>query len=103
MIDAWRGCNARGIISCSALKRNYRRQIIGDRRDVRLVYLEGSRSLIAERLATRGGHFMPASLLDSQLATLEPPGAGEYPITVSIDPAVDEIVERIAAHLSTFP
>src|SRR5438552_2564312 len=60
MIDRWRARREPGVITCSALKRSYRRQIIGPRRDVRLVFLHGSRELIAERLARRRGHFMPA-------------------------------------------
>jgi carbohydrate kinase (thermoresistant glucokinase family) len=88
-----------GVITCSALKRAYRRQIIGDRAGVRLVYLDGERPLIAARLAARRGHFMPASLLDSQFATLEPPGLDENPITVSIDQPVDQAVGQIAAAL----
>lgn len=95
VIDCWRERGERGVITCSALKREYRRQIIGDRRDVRLVYLEGPRRLIAERLARRNGHFMPASLLDTQFATLEPPGSQENPITISIDRPLAEIVERV--------
>src|SRR5262245_36428713 len=98
-IDHWRGCADRGVITCSALRRAYRRQIIGARGDVRLVYLAGSRELIAKRLATRRGHFMPADLLDSQFATLEPPGPPENPITVDIDRPVDEIIKRIVGVL----
>jgi carbohydrate kinase (thermoresistant glucokinase family) len=100
-IDARRRRGGHAVITCSALKRGYRRQIIGARRDVRLVYLEGSQSLIAERLAGRRGHFMSVSLLDSQFATLEPPGADEDPITVNIGPPIEEIVLRIAAALSS--
>jgi carbohydrate kinase (thermoresistant glucokinase family) len=99
-IDLWRARGASGVITCSALKREYRRQIIGDRRGVRLIYLDGSRAQIADRLARRRGHFMPASLLDSQFAALEPPGSDENPITVSIDQPVEWIVARIAAVLS---
>ncbi len=99
VIDGWRSRGERGVITCSALKQTYRQQIIGDRRDVRLVYLEGSRELIAGRLATRKAHFMPASLLESQLATLEPPGRDENPITISIDQPIELIVERIVGVL----
>jgi carbohydrate kinase (thermoresistant glucokinase family) len=99
VVDDWRARGARGVITCSALKRSYRRQIVGDRRNVRLVYLDGSRELIAARLAGRQGHFMPARLLDSQLTTLEPPGPDEDPITISIDRPVEEITERIASVL----
>jgi ribose 5-phosphate isomerase A len=69
-IDAQRAKKQPGIITCSALKRSYRQIIVGDRPEVRLVYLRGGRDLIAEHLAGRRGHFMPASLLLSQFDTL---------------------------------
>jgi carbohydrate kinase (thermoresistant glucokinase family) len=100
-IDAWRHRREHGVITCSALKRSYRRQIIGERHNVRLVYLEGPRELIAARLASRRGHFMPASLLDSQFATLEPPGPDENPITISIDRPLPEIIDRILGVLTS--
>ena len=62
-IDAQRAKKQPGIITCSALKRSYRRIIIGDRPEVRLVYLRGGKDLIADHLAGRHGHFMPSSLL----------------------------------------
>ena len=96
-IDLWHASGASGVITCSALKREHRQRIIGDREGVRLIYLEGSHALIADRLAGRHGHFMPASLLDSQFAALEPPGPDENPITVAIGQPVDRIVEQIAA------
>jgi gluconokinase len=98
-IDAWRHAGEAGVVSCSALKRAYRDVIIGDRPNVRLVYLHGPRELLAARLAARRGHFMPANLLESQLATLEPPGPDEQPIAVSIDAPVEAIVARIVAAL----
>jgi carbohydrate kinase (thermoresistant glucokinase family) len=103
VIERWRSGGEHGVVTCSALKRSYRRQIIGDRSDTRLVYLAGSRHLIATRLAARRGHFMPTSLLDSQFATLEPPGPEEDPIIVGIDRTPDEIVERIVGILSSSP
>jgi carbohydrate kinase (thermoresistant glucokinase family) len=88
------------VLTCSALKRSYRDIIVGDRPEVRLVYLKGSRELIGRRLAARHGHFMPGSLLDSQFATLEEPGPDEHPITVDIggtpEQIADEIVRRLA-------
>lgn len=100
-IDEWRRAGDRGIVTCSALKRRYRDVIIGSRQDVRLVYLDGPRALLAERLAGRSGHFMPASLLDSQLETLEPPSPDENALTISIDATVDVIVEQIVAALAS--
>ncbi len=98
-IDATRRAGTHGIVACSALKRAYRDILIGKRRDVALVFLQGNRDLIARRLATRDSHFMPASLLDSQFAALEEPQANEHPIIVSIDPHPREIVETIVAKL----
>ena len=88
-----------GVIACSALKRAYRDVLVHGRNDVRMVYLNGGKELIAERLARRKHHFMPPGLLDSQFETLEPPGADENPLTVSIDASVDEIVDTIVRQL----
>jgi gluconokinase len=87
------------VIACSALKRAYRDVLVGGRRDVRIVYLKGERELIARRMALRHGHFMPATLLDSQFATLEEPAEEEAPILVSIEPRPAEIVNAIVAKL----
>lgn len=87
------------VIACSALKRAYRDVLVHGREDVRIVFLDGSQALIANRLARRKGHFMPPGLLDSQFKTLEPPQANEHPITVSIDAPVDVIVQNIVAQL----
>jgi gluconokinase len=99
-IDEWRRDGAAGIVACSALKRRYRDVIIGDRLGIRLIYLYGPRELLAARLARRRGHFMPASLLDSQLATLEPPSPDEQPLAISVAALVHNIVERIVAALA---
>jgi len=98
-IDEWRRRGACGVVTCSALKRRYRDIIIGNRPDVRLVYLEGSRELIGERLVVRRGHFMPASLLDSQFVALEPPTPEEHAIAVSVDTPAASTVAQIAAAL----
>ena len=98
-IDATRKGGGHGVVACSALKRAYRDILIGDRRDVRLVYLKGDRDLIARRIAARADHFMPPALLDSQFKALEEPKADERPITVSIAPHPREIVETIVKKL----
>jgi carbohydrate kinase (thermoresistant glucokinase family) len=100
-IDEWRRRDERGVITCSALKRRYRTIIVGDRPDVRLVYLHGAPALLAERLDARRGHFMPASLLDSQLTTLEAPEAEEHALTVSVESPIERIVDRIVAALAS--
>ncbi|MBY5902211.1 gluconokinase [Rhizobium leguminosarum] len=82
------------IVSCSALKRIYRdrlRAAAGG--NLFFVYLEGSRALLMKRMGERKGHFMPVSLLDSQLTTLEVP-TGE-PGVVTVD--IDDTIEGIAA------
>jgi carbohydrate kinase (thermoresistant glucokinase family) len=98
-IDARREAGEPGIVSCSALKRAYRRRIIGGRDGVRLVYLRGDLDLIAGRLRARTGHFMPASLLESQFATLEEPQAEERPIVVSIAHPPAHVAGAIVASL----
>jgi carbohydrate kinase (thermoresistant glucokinase family) len=100
-IDAWAARGVSGIVACSALKRRYRERIIGDRSWVRLIYLAGSHELIAARLSTRRGHFMPAGLLDSQFATLEPPAPDESATFVDIDRPVTAIVDEIVTDLSS--
>jgi gluconokinase len=87
------------VVACSALKRAYRDILVHGRSDVRIIYLGGTQELIASRLASRKGHFMPPGLLTSQFKTLEPPAANENPVTVSIDAPVETIVDDIVAQL----
>ncbi|MBS0518111.1 MAG: gluconokinase [Proteobacteria bacterium] len=94
-IDGWRSRGESGVVTCSALKRIYRDKLIGDRKDVTLVYLRGSRDLIRRRMAARHGHFMPLALLDSQFATLEEPADEEHPVVVDIGAQPTEIVAEI--------
>lgn len=98
-IDRVGSAGERVVIACSALKRVYRDILVHGRDDVRIVFLDGSQDLIAARLAARKGHFMPPGLLASQFQTLEPPGASENPVTVSIDAAVETIVDDIIRRL----
>ena len=81
------------VVACSALKRSYRDLLrsVGEA-DVRFVYLAGSRALLAERMAQRRGHFMPPSLLDSQLSILEEPSPDERAWVCDISAAPDAIV-----------
>lgn len=66
------------VMTCSALKRSYRDVLRAEAGELRFVLLRGPRALLAERIAGRRGHFMPPSLLDSQLATLEEPSPDEH-------------------------
>ena len=98
-IDGWRARGECGVLTCSALKRSYRDIIIGDRHDVVLAYLKGSRDLIHQRLIARHEHFMPVALLDSQFATLEEPTPDERPITVDVGGQPAEITREIVRRL----
>ena len=82
-----------GVVSCSALKRSYRDQLRRHAPRLQLVHLHGSREVIARRQASRPGHFMPASLLASQFATLEPLAEDEHGIVLDVDQSVDAIVD----------
>jgi len=84
--------SAGGVISCSALKRKYRDQLRRHCPEVTFLQLSGSMEVIARRQATRPGHFMPASLLASQFATLEPLQPDEHGITIDVDSDIDSIV-----------
>jgi len=98
-IDDWRSQGKSGVVTCSALKRAYRRILIGERPAVRLVYLKGSHELIHQRMAARHAHFMPVGLLQSQFATLEEPGADERPIVVDVAGSPPDIVAEIIRQL----
>ena len=102
-IDRLSAAGVRSVISCSALRRVYRDILVHGRQDVRLVYLNGTQALIADRLSRRKGHFMPQGLLTSQFNTLEPPTADEHPVTVSIAAPVKTIVDDVLRQLDLKP
>jgi gluconokinase len=83
-----------GVMSCSALKRKYRDQLRGHAPEVEFVHLEGSPEVITRRQASRPGHFMPASLLSSQFATLEPLQPDEHGVSIDVGQSVDGIVQE---------
>jgi gluconokinase len=83
-----------GVMSCSALKRKYRDQMRRHCPDVEFLHLSGSPEVIAKRQASRPGHFMPASLLQSQFATLEPLDPDERGIAIDVDQNIDSIVDN---------
>lgn len=87
------------VVACSALKRSYRDRLRLAAPDLVLVYLHGDRQLLASRMSQRDGHFMPAKLLDSQLATLEEPTVDEETIPVDVALRPDEIVELVTDRL----
>jgi gluconokinase len=88
------------VVACSALRRVYRDRLRTYAPELRLVYLHGTRELLAERMSHRD-HFMPLTLLDSQLATLEAPDADEDALRCDIARLVDEIVADLAGMLTS--
>lgn len=88
-------------MACSALKRAYREAILAVEPRTEFILLDGARELLEQRLAARHGHFMPQSLLDSQLETLEPIERDEPGITVPIDRAPREIADDIRSKLAS--
>jgi gluconokinase len=94
-IDAERAAGV--VVSCSALKHVYRdclRKKVNGR--VRFILLDGPRDLISQRMIGRKGHFMPQSLLDSQLATLEKPGPDEDAVILDISQTVPNLLVKAA-------
>ena len=106
--DAWLAAVAQRIsdageggiaISCSALKRRYRDRLREASPQLRFIHLHGTPELLASRMTQRQGHYMPASLLQSQLLTLEVPGADEAALTADIAAAPQDIVASLCAQL----
>ena len=90
-----------GIITCSALKRIYRDRMRGP--NVVFVHLAGSKDQIGLRLAARSDHFMPPALLNSQVATLEPPGPDENTLIVDVGRKPAEVAAEIIRRLEAVP
>ena len=88
------------VIACSALKRSYRDILRGQAKELRFVFLKGRRDLIAQRIAGRRGHFMPASLLESQLETLEEPSPDENAWVCDITESPEKLVAALVARAS---
>ena len=91
-VDETLARGASAVVTCSALKERYRRIIVPDPAQVKLVYLAGGFALIAERLRARTGHFMRPEMLSSQFADLEPPRDA---LTVDIAQSIEDIVAQI--------
>ena len=88
------------VVTCSALKRIYRERLTKAAGEpVIFIFLDGPKEVIAKRMSGRRGHFMPTSLLDSQFATLEPPGPDELAVRISVEPPVKTVVANALAAL----
>jgi gluconokinase len=98
-IVSWLRDGGNGILACSALKESYRTELTAGTApgSVRFVFLTGPPALIRQRMEARHGHYMPESLLPSQLATLEPPqNAIEISIAQTVSAMVDQILSALA-------
>ena len=89
------------VMSCSALRRAYRDVLRAGDSAVRFIFLDGPREVIAERLASRTGHYMPPTLLDSQLATLETPGPDEDAWLCDLTDSADDIEADLLRRIGT--
>ncbi len=90
------------VATCSALKRKYRDKILQQvDRPLLFIFLDGDRDTLFARMQQRSDHYMPPSLLDSQLADLERPDADEPVATFSVDQSVDELVNEIVTRLNS--
>lgn len=87
------------VVTCSALKRSYRDRLRAVAPHLRLVHLVGAPSLLAQRLQARSGHYMPPSLLPSQLSTLQMPEADEHAITLNVAMPAAELVDAACRQL----
>ncbi|KAA9152821.1 gluconokinase [Amycolatopsis acidicola] len=103
-IAAWIGAHEAGggVVSSSALKRRYR-DVLRTGGDVWFLHLDGPRDVLAERMKSRTGHFMPPSLLDSQLADLQPLEPGEHGLVADITQSPGDIVEAALTALAKEP
>jgi gluconokinase len=98
-IDLHEKAGESAIVTCSALKRGYRDLLRRGRGSVRFAQLEVPPGVLADRLESRRGHYMPSSLLASQLETLEPLGVDEPGAIVAADKPTAKIVDEIMAEL----
>ena len=98
-LDARAAAGQDVVLTFSALKRAYRDVLRSAAPRVRFVHLSADRAVLAERMGLRSGHYMPASLLDSQLAALEPLADDEDGVVVDVDAPVPEVVRAAAAAL----
>ena len=102
-IDARASSGASGVLTCSALRRSYRDHLRAGRPTVTFCHLEADPAELARRTAHRAGHFMPGSLLPSQLATLEPLQPDEPGVTVSGEGTETEVLDRALHALGLTP
>jgi gluconokinase len=91
-----------GVVTCSALKRGYRDLLRSSGAPAWFLHLSGDRTLITSRVGARTGHFMPATLVDSQFADLQPLRPDEPGLVVDTALAPEDIVDQARAALARF-
>lgn len=89
------------VVACSALKRSYRDRLRSAARDVYFLHLTGTPVLLRRRTMTRSGHFMPPSLLESQLAALDPLGADERGAVIDVGDPLPAVAARARVAITT--
>ncbi len=87
------------VVTCSALRRSYRDLLRAGRPHVRFLHVTAESDLIRDRMEQRPGHYMPASLLSSQLSTLEPLGDDEPGVTITNEGSAAQVLDRALAAL----
>ena len=98
-MDAVDAAGQSGVVTCSALRRAYRDELLARHPAARMVFLEVTRDQLVRRLVNRPGHFFPEELLDSQLKALEPPAPDEHILTIQERDDVPHTVAEIIARL----
>lgn len=98
-VAQWIGARQQGVVTCSSLKHAYRTTISGRHEQVCFVYLKGSRDGVGARLRERTDHFMPASMLDSQFATLEEPRDDEVVLELDASATCEDLLDAACAAL----
>ena len=88
------------VLTCSALKRRYRDRLRATGLPLQFIHLHGSEALLQERLSARQGHYMPPSLLQSQLRTLEVPGADEDALHLDVASSPEDLLQQVLSHLA---
>jgi gluconokinase len=102
-MDGYLASGQSAVLACSALKVSYRDELRAAGPGVRIVFLEVSRSVLADRLGVRHNHFFPAALLDSQLAAVELPQPGEDALVLPASERPEKEVRDIMAHYQLQP
>jgi gluconokinase len=93
----WHRQGKSGILTCSSLKETYRERLTAGLPEARFIWLDPPRGVLAERMAHRPGHFMSPALLDSQLATLQPPVGAANTLRLDGSEPIDQAIQRILA------